>query len=173
MAPAIALLLSQFAPVIAKYLGAGEKATKVTEIVADIATRVSGAETPEKAIEIFQQNKEKAWAFRLEVLAMETKLEEASLLDMRDARKRDMAFISSGKRNWRADSIYFLSVLVILLIVWIIWQTPGLDEFVKATLTLILGRFLGYLDQIASFEFGTTRSSQKKDDTIKTLTGEK
>lgn len=33
-----------------------------------------------------------------------------------------------------------------------------------------LGRFLGYLDNIFNFEFGTTRSSQKKDDTILNLT---
>lgn len=173
MAPAIALLLSQFAPVIAKYLGAGEKATKVTEIVADIATRVSGAETPEKAVEAFQQDKEKAWAFKLEVLAMETKLEEAALLDMQDARKRDMAITASGKRNIRADSMYLLSVIVVAMLAWAIWRNQELNEFAKATFSLILGRFLGYLDGIYAFEFGTTRSSQKKDDTIKSLSGDK
>lgn len=172
MAPAIALLLSNFAPVIAKYLGAGEKAVKVTEIVSDIATRVSGAATPEEAVEIFQKDSEKAWAFKLETLAATKALEEAALLDIQDARKRDMAFIASGKRNLRADSIYLLSVIVVVLIVLIIWQTPELSEYVKGTLTLILGRFLGYIDQIASFEFGTTRSSQKKDDTIKALSKE-
>jgi len=30
---------------------------------------------------------------------------------------------------------------------------------------------LGYLDNIYSFEFGTTRGSRDKDDTIKNLTG--
>ena len=172
MAPAIALLLSNFAPIIAKYLGAGEKAVKVTEIVSDIATRVSGASTPEEAVEIFQKDNEKAWAFKLEVLAASKALDEAALLDLQDARKRDMAFIASGKRNLRADSIYLLSVATIVLIVWIIWKTPDISEFVKGTLTLILGRFTGYIDQIVAFEFGTTRSSQKKDDTIKALTKE-
>lgn len=44
------------------------------------------------------------------------------------------------------------------------------DDFAKATVTLLLGRFLGYLDSAYQFEFGTTRSSRTKDETITELT---
>ena len=48
---------------------------------------------------------------------------------------------------------------------------PYINEYVKGIFTLVLGRFLGYLDNIYSFEFGTTRGSKEKDETIKQLTG--
>lgn len=47
----------------------------------------------------------------------------------------------------------------------VIWAT-NLDDFAKATITLICGRALGWVEQIFSFEFGTTRTSTQKDDTI-------
>ncbi len=44
------------------------------------------------------------------------------------------------------------------------------DEFSKGIVTLILGRYLGYIDNIYNFEFGNTRSSTGKDATINELT---
>jgi hypothetical protein len=44
------------------------------------------------------------------------------------------------------------------------------DEFAKGVLTLVLGRMLGYVDLGYNFEFGTTRSSSRKDETIQDLT---
>jgi hypothetical protein len=52
-----------------------------------------------------------------------------------------------------------------------VWKDPNINEYVKGIFTLVLGRFLGYLDNIYSFEFGTTRGSKEKDETIKNLTG--
>ncbi|QYF95594.1 hypothetical protein KY495_10835 [Massilia sp. PAMC28688] len=46
-----------------------------------------------------------------------------------------------------------------------------MDDFAKATITLILGRSLGWIEQIFSFEFGTTRGSKSKDETISRLSG--
>lgn len=59
--------------------------------------------------------------------------------------------------------------MVIVCVAVTVWMTVK-DEFAKGILTLVLGRFLGYVDNIYNFEFGTTRSSAKKDDTIKELT---
>lgn len=36
----------------------------------------------------------------------------------------------------------------------------------KGAVTLILGRALGWVEQVFSFEFGTTRQSRVKDETI-------
>ena len=61
------------------------------------------------------------------------------------------------------------AVAVIVGLVYAIWKDPDINEFLKGIATLVLGRFLGYLDNIYSFEFGTTRGSQNKDATISQL----
>ena len=82
-----------------------------------------------------------------------------------DARKRDTAL---GVHNYRADSMYLLAVLLIVGMVYVVLRS-GLDEYAKGIITLVLGRFLGYLDNIYNFEFGSTRSNKTKDATIENL----
>jgi hypothetical protein len=60
----------------------------------------------------------------------------------------------------------FIVVVACLFIT--IWVTVT-DEFAKGIMTLVLGRFLGYVDNIYNYEFGTTRSAGKKDETIRAL----
>jgi hypothetical protein len=58
--------------------------------------------------------------------------------------------------------------------VYLTWKAPEVSEFAKGIITLLLGRALGWLDNIYNFEFGTTRASRAKDDTIEALSkGEK
>lgn len=127
----------------------------------------SGQMTPEqisqiKALELQYQNEEKERGFRYEDLAFK---------DRDSARTRDSEFIKVGRVNGRANLMFFLAVIVICCLVWIVWKDPNINEYVKGIFTLVLGRFLGYLDNIYSFEFGTTRSSQSKDSTIERLSG--
>jgi hypothetical protein len=93
------------------------------------------------------------------------------LSDTQNARARDTVFRANNQRNYRADTMYILAVGVIGAVFYAIWKSPELSEFVKGISTLVLGRFLGYLDGIYNFEFGTTKSSRTKDDTIAKLTG--
>jgi hypothetical protein len=88
------------------------------------------------------------------------------LADVADARKRDVAL---STHNYRADSMYVLAVILIAALVWAVLSSE-MDEYAKGIVTLVLGRFLGYLDNIYNFEFGTTRSSKVKDSTIENLT---
>lgn len=73
------------------------------------------------------------------------------------------------QKSFRADSMYLLAVVVTILLVFMVWKDANITEFVKGVVTLVLGRFLGYLDGIYNFEFGTTRSNKLKDDTINKL----
>lgn len=91
--------------------------------------------------------------------------------DRGSARERDVEFIKRGMVNNRANVMFFLAVVMVGLLVWIVWKDQNINEYVKGIFTLVLGRFLGYLDNIYSFEFGTTRGSKEKDETIKQLTG--
>lgn len=90
--------------------------------------------------------------------------------DRDSARERDVEFIKRGVTNNRANFMFFLAVCMVALLVWIVWKDQSINEYVKGIFTLVLGRFLGYLDNIYSFEFGTTRGSKEKDETIKQLT---
>ena len=91
--------------------------------------------------------------------------------DRGSARSRDIAFVAAGIRNSRADLMFFLAVVMIGALVWVVWKDDTINEYTKGIFTLVLGRFLGYLDNIYNFEFGTTRGSKDKDDTIKNLSG--
>lgn len=90
--------------------------------------------------------------------------------DRSSARERDVEFIKRGMTNNRANFMFFLAVVMVGILVWIVWKDQNINEYVKGIFTLVLGRFLGYLDNIYSFEFGTTRGSKEKDETIKQLT---
>ena len=101
-------------------------------------------------------------------LDLETFREEVK--DRGSARDRDIEFIKRGMVNTRANVMFFLAVVMVGILVWIVWKDQSINEYVKGIFTLVLGRFLGYLDNIYSFEFGTTRGSKEKDETIKQLT---
>jgi hypothetical protein len=100
----------------------------------------------------------------------QNKAEETRLLDVQDARKRDSAYVEHGRRNYRADFMVLISWLLVGAIIWKVWSVPDLDDYAKATITLILGRLLGYIDQVFQFEFGSTRNNRDKDLTIQNLT---
>lgn len=175
MAPLIplALNLAQFAPSLLRFFNADNKSVKTAETVIGIAKAVTGASTSEGALEMIQGDQAKRYEFNMQVLENEAALQESYLMDMQSARKRDELFITSGTRNYRADAMFFLAVIVIVGIAAAIWNTPGIDEYTKGIATLILGRFLGYLDNIYNFEFGSTRSSKQKDSTIESLSQDK
>ena len=117
------------------------------------------------------QHEEELMRLRLEdnKLDLETFREEVK--DRGSARDRDIEFIKRGMTNNRANFMFFLAVVMVGLLVWIVWKDQNINEYVKGIFTLVLGRFLGYLDNIYSFEFGTTRGSKEKDETSKQLTG--
>lgn len=99
------------------------------------------------------------------------KYAELEFKDRASARDRDAEIVKAGKRNTRADVMFILAVAVICGLVYLIWKDPNINEYMKGIVTLVLGRFLGYLDNIYSFEFGTTRSSQDKNATISAMAG--
>lgn len=163
-------LAAQFAPGVIKYFTNSETAGDVAGKVIDIAQTVTGKGTPDEAMAAMQLDPALALQFKTSVMANETDLEKAYLADREGARKRDTAFLQAGTHNYRADIMFVLAVTVICWLVWLIWKDPSINEYMKGIFTLVLGRFLGYLDNIYNFEFGTTRASKTKDATIENLT---
>lgn len=165
----IGLALAQFAPSLMRLFGVGENSVTAAEKAIDIAKTVTGATSPEQALEMLKANSERQAEFNMAVLKQNSELEAAYLQDVQSARNRDAEFVKAGTRNYRADSMYFLSVFVVAALVVVVFQST-LDEYAKGIITLVLGRFLGYLDNIYNFEFGSTRTSRVKDETISSLT---
>lgn len=60
-------------------------------------------------------------------------------------------------------------VTVLLCLIVTVWVSE-MGEYAQGVITLVLGRFLGYTDQVYSFEFGTTSTSKAKDESIANLT---
>ena len=167
----LAMGLAQFAPQIIKWVTGSDKAAEAATQVVDIAKQVTGQEDPEKALEAVKLDPAVAMQFRQAIMANETELDRMYLADVQSARDRDTKLVQAGQRNFRADSMYILSVASVLALVYVVLKDPTLNEYAKGIITLVLGRFLGYLDSIYNFEFGTTRQSRNKDDTIKALSG--
>lgn len=162
----IIMALAQFAPTLIKYITGSDTAATITEKVTDIATQVAGAKTPEEAIQIFQADKEKAWAFKLAVLAADKDLETAFLVDRQNARSRDVEFIKAGLQNKRADILAALAILALIGCIIILFfkqipEGPGRD-----ILLMLIGALIAIVKDVYSFEFGTSRSSKDKDNTI-------
>jgi len=165
----IAFGLAQFAPQIIKWITGSDKAADAAGAVVDIAETVTGRKGAD-ALDALKADPALVLQFRQSVIAQEADLDKAYLADRADARKRDAVFISSGTRNYRADVMFFLAVAMIAALVWLVWKDPSINEYMKGIFTLVLGRFLGYLDNIYNFEFGSTRTSKAKDATIENLT---
>lgn len=164
----IALALAQYAPSLMRFLKVGEESTSIVEKAISIAQDVTGTHLPEEALERMRKDTQLQAEFNLSVLNANTTLEKAYLADVNSARVRDMSFQQNGIRNYRADTMYVLAVAVVLGLVYAVFKSE-LDEYAKGIITLVLGRFLGYLDNIYNFEYGTTRSNRTKDETISKL----
>jgi hypothetical protein len=160
----IAMGLSQFAPSIIRWITGSDKAADAAQKVVDVATSITG-KPADQVIDALKADPALVLDFRKAVMANEIELDRMYLADVASARQRD---VSLAAHNYRADSMYVLAVLLIAALVYVVLKS-GLDEYAKGIITLVLGRFLGYLDNIYNFEFGTNRSSKVKDATIENL----
>lgn len=131
------------------------------------------AEDTVKLRQYEMEHEEELLRLRIEDNKLDLEGFKEEVKDRGSARERDVEFIKRGMVNTRANVMFFLAVVMVGILVWIVWKDQNINEYVKGIFTLVLGRFLGYLDNIYSFEFGTTRGSKEKDETIKQLTGGK
>lgn len=165
----VAMGLAQFAPQIIKWITGSDKAADAASKVVEVAQVVTGKQTGEDALAALNADPNAVIAFRQALAAQEAELDKAFLADVQSARERDAKLRESGQRNYRADFMFLLAVIVVGVLTWLVWRSGDLSEYTKGVFTLVLGRFLGYLDSIFNFEFGSTRSNKTKDTTIEQL----
>lgn len=169
MAPLIAAVLQQGLQILGGALLSKGKDVVEEKLGIDIDKALG---TEEGRIKLKQLEMEhEQWLVEADIRRNEQELQgfKVEVEDRGSARTRDVEFIKAGARNYRADLMFVLAVAIICGLVYIVWQDQGVNEYVKGIFTLVLGRFLGYLDNIYNFEFGTTRSSRTKDVTIEQL----
>lgn len=165
----IALGLAKVAPMLTKWLTGSDKAAEVASKVVEIAETVTGQKGP-AVLDAIQVDPALALQFQQAVMQNETALLQAFLADTQSARQRDVALAQAGARNYRATALVAAAMaIVVVCLAVVIWQSD-LNEFAKGAVTLILGRALGWIEQVFSFEFGTTRANKTKDETINNLT---
>lgn len=97
----------------------------------------------------------------------------AEVADKESARTRDVELARVGQVNWRGHVMVAVAYALVFYLAYEVLTSANLNEFAKGVITLLLGRSLGWLDNIYNFEFGTTRGSRQKDETISRLAGEK
>ncbi len=165
----IAMGLAQFAPMLVKWITGSDDAAAGAEKVIKIAGAVTGTSDPTKMLEALQADKALQIQFQQAVMANETELAKAFLADTQSARQRDVALAQAGIRNIRASSLVAAAILLVVTCLAVVVWLTDLNEFAKGAVTLILGRALGWVEQVFSFEFGTTRASKEKDAVISNL----
>jgi hypothetical protein len=166
----LALALAEYAPGIIKLITGSDKAAEVAGKVVDVAQAVTGTESGPAAVAAIQADPAAALDFQLAMSDKQHALEGMYLVDVQDARARDVKLAQAGQVNHRANALAAgAGGLVVACLATVVWSTT-LDDFAKATITLLLGRSLGWIEQIFSFEYGTTRANKTKDDTINNLT---
>lgn len=138
--------------------------------IIEIAKTVTGKGTVGEVRAVLDLDPAKAVEFQLAVTAHDADLSKAYLADVQNARARDAAMTAVGVKNTRANALAIGAASLVLATLGVVIWVTNMDDFAKATITLICGRALGWVEQVCNFEYGTNRASAKKDDTINNLT---
>jgi hypothetical protein len=169
----IALALGQLVPGIIKLVTGSDKAAEVADHVVGIAKTVTGADTGRAALQVLQADPNKLLEFQTAFGAQQADLEKAYLQDRQDARAHDTEVRKlNGGHNMRADLAVLAVVvgLIACLGVMCLYRDKIPGEVV-GILSTIAGIFGACLKDYFAFEFGSSRSSREKDETISKLSG--
>lgn len=166
----IAMGLAQFAPQIIKWVTGSDKAEAAASKVVEIATAVTGQPSGDAALKAIATDPNLAMQFRQSVMANEADLDKAYLVDRQSARSRDVAIVQAGRYNLRADALAFLAVGGLVACVYFIARDAGLPERAVNAIMFVAGVLASAVRDVYGFEFGSSRSSQAKDNAINNLT---
>ena len=163
-------LAAKYAPDAIKYLTKSDTAEAVASSIIDAATFATQETKPEEIEESLANSPHMASVFAQHLELIDLKLADLAYADVKDARARDVAIIATGKRNIRADIMVLLDVvgLISCLLILTFWadQIPG---EVVGLISTIAATFGLCLRDAHTFEFGSSRASKDKDDTISNL----
>jgi hypothetical protein len=164
-----ALAFSRFVPSITKLI-CGDKAESIASKIVDVAKQISNSRTESEALKKISNDSQLLNAFQNAIIESEKEMFLAVLRDKESARSRDIAIINSGRRNKRADIMVVAAAcgLIICLAVIGLYQNSLPGEAV-GIISTIAGIFGSCLKDAYNFEFGSSRGSKEKDQTVATM----
>lgn len=159
------MALANIAPVLMKWLGAGDASVAVAEKAVGIAQTITGTGTPEEALAVLRADAAKAHEYRMAVEAREAELEQAYLRDRQDARNRDVQIVQAKGRNLRGDVLAYAAVatLGVVIILLFVMKVP---QESREILLVVLGALVKIVGDVFAFEFGSSKDSQRNQQAV-------
>jgi hypothetical protein len=166
---ALAHALTEFVPLVARWLG-GDEGEKTAHKVVDIAQSITGEKDPLRILQTLKADAKLVAEFQQAILKMDHDLDLASYKDRESARLRDIALAQAGRSNLRADIMVLSAAigLVSCLVTITLYRTSLPGEAV-GIISTIAGIFGSCLKDAYAFEFGSSRGSKMKDSKLSAL----
>ena len=140
------------------------KSQRVAERVVGIAKAVTGAHDAVDAMRILEKDPGLLIRFQQEVLRLDMEIERLYQEDRQDARSRDIAFINSGRYNFRADIMVVAAAFGLCgCLGCLTYFKDSLPGEAVGIISTIAGIFGSCLKDAYAFEFGSSRGSKAKD----------
>lgn len=163
-----ALTLAELVPSITRWFGQDKGKTgstdRISAKVVDLAKKVTGADTIMSASHILQKDPSLLMRFQQELLRLDRDIERSFLEDRQSARNRDIAFISGGRHNLRADIMVVAAAFGLMgCLGFLAYFRNVLPGEAVGIISTIAGIFGSCLKDAYSFEFGSSRGSKEKD----------
>lgn len=154
----------------------GPKAGETAKAVVDKATAVFGTSDPEQIKLLIAQDQGRVQKYIAELQA-ETDQFRIQVEDIQNARARDLAIrqlrdekgVPAGT-NARANVMLGgVFIMLIAILIGTLLYRASIPDTVMAMLSMIAGNLVGNLTQAFNFEFGSSRGSSEKSETISDL----
>lgn len=159
--------VSQFAPSLMRFVGAGEATTAIAGKVSGIVQAVTGKASPDEALAALKANEELQANLQRWIARAYPELERLYVEDRQDARRRDVALVNAGRHNVRADVMVIGAVLgLIACLVSLVAFRAGMPGEVVGIISTVAGIFGACLRDAFQFEFGSSRGSRDKDELL-------
>jgi hypothetical protein len=168
-------VIESLAPTVATALGGPFAGTAVVAL--EKALGVTGKESVESAIMTANPEtllKLKEAELELQKTLSELKIQQEALEygDVKSARERDMAYVANHQRNYRADVLAYGALVAFVAAGWALFAKVLPPEN-RELIVYLLGALTVIVKDIYGFEFGSSKASQDKSETIAELSASK
>lgn len=146
----------------------GDKGAEVAQKVSDIAQTVTGAKTPDEALQKIQLDSVMRENLKQRLIDQSHEIEKAEFADIANARHMQEVALAQADVFAKRFVYYFAAFWSLFAVIYIMSITFGkVPEANQRFADTILGFLLGTIvATIINFFYGTSRSSQGKDSTL-------
>lgn len=160
----LALKLAPVVPLITRWLS-GNDPGPLAEKIITVAQTVSGETTANEAVNAILGDPVKQQAFTLAMQDRTNDMERAFLADRQSARERDIKIITVKGKNQRGDFLAYMAIaaLILCIVLLFIWEPPAQS---RDLLLVVLGALVTIVKDVFSFEFGSSKNSERNMQTL-------